>query len=248
MSKRSWGFGEGARERGKEKMERVILWLGLFDYSDRKTLASMLGVNERGQHAFFSKLEKSGFVVTDRAPGISTKIYSLGEAGYELAGMLLPEMELKRRRRLPSWVSLVHSFSIQAAVVHRLDDIEKVQPEKALQALRAVRLPDAILTMRDESRIALEVELNHKSTARIYHIFLSHLRNIRKGHYNRVVYLFPNDALAKVYREKFMEPRWPIYRMNENKRLVFDSSRTYEAHQVQQSGLFSFQTEELYQL
>lgn len=248
MSQRSWGFGEGARERGKEKLERVILWLGLFDYSDRKTLAAMLGVNERGQHAFFSRLEKSGFLMTDRAPGISTKIYSLAEPGYDLAGMLLPELELKRRRRLPSWVSLVHSFSIQTAVIRRLDDIEKIQPEKALQALRAVRLPDAVLTMRDGSRIALEVELNHKSTARVYHMFLAHLRNIRKEHYSRVLYLFPTEVLANVYRRKFMEPRWPVYRLNDNRRLVFDSSRTYEAEQVQQSGLFSFHTEELYQL
>jgi len=133
-------------------------------------------------------------------------------------------------------------------VIHRLDDVEKVEPEKALQALRAIRLPDAILTMKNDTRVALEVELNHKSTARVYHIFLAHLRNIRKGHYNRVLYLFPNDRLANVYREKFMEPRWPIYRLNENKRLVFDNTRTYEAEQVQQSGLFTFETEELYQL
>ncbi|MNR28548.1 hypothetical protein D3C85_1458760 [compost metagenome] len=64
----------------------------------------MLGVDKDGQSAFFKRLEESGFIVAERAPGIRRVIYSLGDAGFEFALMLLPEIDLKRRRRLPSWL------------------------------------------------------------------------------------------------------------------------------------------------
>lgn len=54
-----WGGGHGSHKRGKDKIERVILWLAWFDYSDRKTIALMLGVKERGQGAFLNAWKKA---------------------------------------------------------------------------------------------------------------------------------------------------------------------------------------------
>lgn len=238
-----------AIDRSKDKVEAVVRWLGWFDYSDRETIASMLGVAKDGQSAFFKRLEGSGFISSEKAPGIRKVIYSLGDAGFEYALMLLPELELKRRRRLPSWVSLIHTFSVQAAVVARLEKIESIQPEKTLKHLRAVRLPDAILKMKDGTTVALEVELSHKSSARVYNIFLSHLKNIRNENYERVVYLFPNEGLCRLYREKYDQPRWPIYRARAgSSRLVMDAQHTFDAEQVRSSGLFQFQAEDMYSL
>ncbi len=244
----SWTRAE-ALDRGKEKMESVIRWLAWFDYSDRETLADMLGVDANGQSAFFKRLEVSGFVQVEIAPGIRRRIYGLGEAGYEYALMLLPELDLKRRRRLPSWVSLVHSFSVQAAIIRRLPEIESIRPEKTLKHLRTVRLPDAILTMKNGGKIALEVELNHKSSPRVFNIFLSHLKNIRAEHYDRVLYVFPGEALCRLYREKFDLSVWPIYRMREGStRLVLETNRNFDASQVHASNLFAFTVEGLYSL
>lgn len=243
-----WGGGHGSHKRGKDKIERVILWLAWFDYSDRKTIALMLGVKERGQGAFFKRLEESGFVKVDKAPGLKHSIYSLGDAGFDLAKILAPEIDLKRRRRLPAWITLVHSFSIQSAVIHRLDQADGIYPEKTLKHLRAVRLPDAILQMKNGERVAVEVELQHKATARVYHIYLAHLRNIKNEHYDRVLYLFPKETLRRLYEEKFVEPMWPIYKLNEQSRLAMDNTRQFDASNVQQAQLFQFKTEELYTL
>lgn len=238
-----------AVDRGQEKIAAVVRWLGWFDYSDRATIAAMLGVSKDGQSAFFKRLETSGFVVVESAPGIRRSVYSLGDAGFEFALMLLPELDLKRRRRLPSWVSMIHSFSVQAAIISRLERIDAIKPEKALKYLRAVRLPDAVLTMKEGTKVAIEIELNHKSSARVYSIFLSHLKNIRAGHYERVAYLFPNEALCRLYREKFDQPVWPIFKAaSGSTKLVQDPQKTFDPRSVQGSNLFVFQVEEMYEL
>lgn len=238
-----------AVDRGQQKITDVIRWLGWFDYSDRATLAAMLGVSKDGQSAFFKRLEASGFVTIDQAPGIRKAIYTLGDAGFEYASMLLPELELKRRRRLPAWVTLIHSFSVQAAVVARMSDVASIKPEKALKYLRAIRLPDAILTLKDGTQVALEVELNHKSSARVYSIYLSHLKNIRNNHYDRVVYLFPNHGLCELYRDKFVQPVWPIYRSSgAGGKLVQDPQQSFNSAAIQEGNLFTFDVETMYSL
>ena len=244
------GWGRAAAiDRSRYKVEQVVRWLGWFDYSDRETIAEMLGVAKDGQSAFFKRLESSGFITVDKAPGIRRSIYSLGDAGFEFALMLLPELDLKRRRRLPSWVSLIHTLSVQAAIIARMPDVKEVRPEKTLKHLRAVRLPDAILTMADGSVVALEVELNHKSSARVYNIFLSHLKNIRNENYQRVIFVFPNEGLCRLYREKFDQPMWPIYRATPGStKLVLDQRQSFNAHQVHDSDLFRFQSEGMYSL
>ncbi|HDZ58176.1 MAG TPA: hypothetical protein ENI17_02860 [Pseudomonas xinjiangensis] len=242
-----WSRGS-AIDRSRDKLEAVVRWLAWFDYSDRETIAGMLGVAADGQNAFFKKLETSGFVVSDTAPGIRRRILSLADAGFEYARMLVPELDLKRRRRLPSWVSLIHSLSIQVAIIARWSDIESLRPEKTLKHLRAVRLPDAILTFKDGRRVALEVELNHKSTARVYNIYLSHLKNIRAEHYSQVAYVFPNEQLARLYQSKFEQPVWPVYRPGVGAKLMLDTMRTFDAAPVHRRELFTFSVEGLYAL
>lgn len=238
-----------AIDRSRDKVESVIRWLGWFDYSDKETIADMLGVARNGQGAFFKKLEASGFITAEKAPGIRRVIYGLGDAGFEFAQMLLPELELKRRRRLPAWVSLIHSLSIQVAIINRLHDIQAIRPERTLKHLRAVRLPDAIITMNDGKMVALEVELNHKNTARVYNVFLSHLKNIHNENYQKVIFIFPNDALRRLYREKFDQPIWPIYRQRPGStKLVLDEKNTFNATQLHDSELFEFRAEETYKL
>lgn len=244
------GWGRSAAiSRSREKLESVVKWLAWFDYSDRSTIAAMLGVDADGQRAFFKRLEDSGFLLVERAPGIDRKVYSLGEAGFEYALMLVPELNLKRRRRLPSWVTMIHSFSVQAAIITRMDDIASFKPEKTLKHLRTVRLPDAILLLKNGTTVALEVELNHKSSPRVYNIFLSHLKNIRGGHYDKVLYLFPNQGLCALYQEKYDQPIWPIYRpLPGTTRLAQDKDRSFTASPVHESNLMQFQVEVMYSL
>lgn len=243
-----WGRSE-AINRSREKLESVVKWLAWFDYSDRSTIAAMLGVEADGQRAFFKRLEESGFLLVERAPGIDRKVYSLGEAGYEYAQMIAPELNLKRRRRLPSWVTMIHSFSVQAAIISRMDQLESFRPEKTLKHLRTVRLPDAILFMKDGTTVALEVELNHKSSPRVYNIYLSHLKNIRAGHYHKVLYLFPNEGLCALYQEKYDQPIWPIYRpLTGTTRLVQDKDKSFTASPVHESNLMQFKAEVMYSL
>lgn len=87
-------------------------WLALFDFSNQSLLAKAYGAEVRGQTVFFRRLEESRLVVVTKAPGLDWKIYSLSQSGMEMARVLLPHLDLKRRRT-PSWIQLVHAFSIQ---------------------------------------------------------------------------------------------------------------------------------------
>ena len=249
MSDQGFFDGHKSHQRGKDKIEQVVRWLAMFDYSDRQTIARMLGVSAVGQAAFFQKLPDTGFFSVEPVPGMRRALFSLTDTGHEYASMLSPDVVFKRRKRMPAWIYLVHSLSIQAAVLNRGDSVRTFRTEKTLGGLKATHVPDAVVCMEDGTDIALEVELSQKSNGRIYHIFLAHLRNMSEGHYKRVMYLFNNDGLAQLYRAKFEATKWPIYRIDpKTHKLGLDATRTFDATGVIERQTFTFAKEPLYDL
>ncbi|EPZ0824752.1 hypothetical protein ACXJPO_006167, partial [Pseudomonas aeruginosa] len=90
--------GSRGKERSREKIKEVVRWLALFDFSNQSLLAKAYGAEVRGQTVFFRRLEESRLVVVTKAPGLDWKIYSLSQSGMEMARVLLPHLDLKRRR------------------------------------------------------------------------------------------------------------------------------------------------------
>ncbi|MCW5245667.1 hypothetical protein [Pseudomonas aeruginosa] len=242
--------GSRGKERSREKIKEVVRWLALFDFSNQSLLAKAYGAEVRGQTVFFRRLEESRLVVVTKAPGLDWKIYSLSQSGMEMARVLLPHLDLKRRRT-PSWIQLVHAFSIQGAIMVRRDEISGFMPEKELSKMKANHLPDAVLEYKNGKKVALEVELNHKSVGRIYNIFLSHLKNIHKGHYDQVLYLFSSEQLKNNYEEKYKVNIWPMYIISERGKLVLSPEHRGgfdAAKMVHPTDKFRFICEELYSL
>lgn len=241
--------GTRGKERSREKMKEVVRWLALFDFSNQEILAKAYGAEPRGQSAFFRRLEESRLVVVSKAPGLDWKFYSLSQTGMEMARVLLPHLELIKKR-MPSWILLIHALSIQHAILSRRDELAAFTPEKDLKGARANHLPDAVLEYKDGRKIALEVELNRKSSARVYNIYLSHLKNINKELYDGVLYIFPNEQLRNQYISKYSEDIWPIYFENERGKLeqkVGENSVFY-SKPVHDANLFAFTVEDMYSI
>lgn len=243
--------GSRGRVRKDEKVKEVIKWLALFDYSDRDTLSRMFGAVAQGQGAFFKWLEDSKLVITTVAPGINMRVYGLSDRGFNLAKLILPHKPLTWRRT-PSWNLLVHTLTVQKVILAKRDTIASFSSERDLdlKLARANHLPDALLHYEDGRAVALEVELNRKSTPRFYNIFLSHLKNIEARQiYQEVLYVFPNEQLLQLYKSKHDEPIWPIYVKNEQGRLIQKIDHPgYDAAFVHRAGYFRFVVEEVIKL
>lgn len=247
MPENFWG-GDHSHERGRTKIESVLKWLAYFDYSDSTLLSRMLGVQKQGQGAFFNRMIKEGSLHSIKMPAIRHRIFCLGKTGVDRAKVLLPEVYIGKPKINPSWVKIAHLFSIQAAIINRLHLLDNFLPEKAMSKMfHAKHVPDALLTYKNGNRVALEVELSHKAASRIYHIYLSHVKNIQNKGYDHVEYVFQNEGLSEMYQEKYDSETWPIYQRDQKKRRLVLQDREFTAKSNVQ-GLFDFKYEQLYDL
>ena len=243
------GFSSlSSAERGREKIEAVICWLARFGFSDRKVLANLLDVTKAGNSAFFRRLASSSFIRTHEMPDIAYVgrpriLYSLTDSGYGYASMLLPDLEIKRKPALPTWITQVHSLAIQRDLIRQERDglCASYVSEIELSRMTLAHSPDAILTRVDGSREALEIELTQKSESRIYHIFLGHVRNIGEGAYRHVRYIFRSPGLRKKYESLYLREVWPIYKVNSRTRKIeLDGMNTFVSASVRSAGVFKF--------
>lgn len=237
-----------ALERNREKTKEVIKWLGIHDYSNSLLLSELCNVKNKGQGAFYKSLEKEGLIKSNTAPGLPFKVYVLTQNGLDMARVLLPN-HVVIKKKIPSWIYLVHSFSIQKYVLDRRNDIVDFIPEKSLPTEEMKHKPDGLLIYQDGKKEAIEIELTKKSTPRIYNIYISHLRNIKNEIYEKVTYIFNDDILRKHYENLCGQPLWPVYIMNDNKKLIKShKAENLDVAAMQAHSSFSFGTRELYKL
>lgn len=221
------GYGE-TKKRTDEKRLAVLKWLYQFNVSTQRLLATMLGVDERGQYQFFSRLRSSGLVETFQHEALGRELlYRLSGEGMAVAAMHHGYALIKPQK--VSHQVLMHDLTVQAAVVRRLTLIDggaggespliDFVSERQNGAPINGKKPDTLLTYAAH-KLALELELSHKNSARVYYNYLSHLKNIRDKHYGAVAYVFTSERLRNLYEAKFSEPTWPIYAIGKNNRLV----------------------------
>lgn len=215
----TWG-GKYSKARNDEKVNAVLRWLFQFDVSTRKLLCAMLGLStDRGQGAFFARLIDLGLIELTHSPLIRHHVYRLTNQGWEWAIMRFGFDASTSKRRYISPAVQVHDLTVQKMVIERMDGLVNYFAERHIHTGKAGTMPDALLEYQDHS-VALEVELSHKNTARVYYTYLSHLRNIKEGKYQKVLYVFSNPDLLETYRDRFLAKSWPVYKVDPRGRLT----------------------------
>jgi len=197
-------------ERRDEKLEMILLWLVEYHYSTNKILCDFLGVNHRGQGAFFKKLVDVGILNSTRIFTINGYVYSLTDEGRGLAERFCGEVfDYKTNMTRISPNTVYHNLACQKAVLSRLKDGTKHTFEKHLDFTTKDKLPDVLLE-HEGVKTALEIELSRKNNDRVYRAFFDHLKAMQEGHYHKVEYIFPSAVLRDNYKAKFDSSEWPI--------------------------------------
>ena len=203
------------RARFDEKRDFVILWMLEFHVATRSILCGALGIKSKNQNSFFLSLKKSGLFEIVRHPLLSEQFWMLNFQGKQYAARLSEKAE--RYHATPSRVvnsTTVHTLCVQRAILElRPDGITTpvdFQPERMITTIEQQKRPDALLNEEGDV-IALEVELTQKSRSRIYLGFMDHIENMKAQLYERVVYVFPTQALKDTYQRRFDQPQWPVH-------------------------------------
>ena len=232
------GIGD-TRLRGREKLEKVFLWLSEYHYSTITIMSKALGVNSVGQWAFFKRLLDAGLLRKIDVPTVREKVFLMTRDGVGLA-CELTEKALDYNTE-PSKVSVStvrHNLCLQLAVLERLKPGTVHTFEKHLKFTDKDKLPDALLD-NDGHVTALEVELSHKRTNRVYRAFYDHIRAMKDKHYYDVEYVFSSVSLRNNYKAKFDAKEWPVIERKDGR--LRQSEKTFSPDSV--AGLrdrFSF--------
>lgn len=202
------------RIRHREKRDFVVRWLLEFQYSTRSVLCAAMQLKRTSQSNFFQSLKNSGLFVMTRHPLLNEQLVLLSTSGKHYAAMIDPERADRYHATASRVISstTIHGLKVQAGVIARTDvSIPfSFQSERFMEGIERSKRPDALVDL-DGTRVALEIELTQKSTKRIYLGFLDHVQNMKQSSYERVCYLFPNQALKEIYQERFDRPVWPVF-------------------------------------
>jgi hypothetical protein len=201
---------EDTRLRGREKQEQIFLWLAEYHYSTISIMSKFLGVSSNSQWHFFNRLIEAGLLRKIDVPTVREKVFLLTRDGKELACELTEKaLDYVSEPSKVSVATVRHNLCVQLAVLERLKPGTAHTFEKHLTFTDKDKLPDAVLEY--EGRLtALEIELSHKRTNRIYRAFYDHIRAMKDKHYFNVEYVFSSTSLRNNYKAKFDAAEWPV--------------------------------------
>lgn len=234
------------RDRFKDKFDFAVVTMAKFGFTTRKILSSLFNVSAQGNWQFFKKLESSGLVFANPVLGSRTKVYMLTKSGFEYARYLLPSSNLVYRKTL-SLPYLNHSLNIQQFIVEKREVIKSYLSESELIPVSLSRQPDLLVTMKNNKVIAIEMELTQKNSARVQYNYASAFRDIERGFYHNVIYVFTNANVLHFYKDIYDQENWNTYQIQIDKKLrqvgIFSPSELKLRH-----GDFIFNLQNAYQL
>ena len=223
----------------EQKVRKVIIWLARFGFSTRLVLTKMLGTSYNGQNEFFKRLIDDGLVERRYVTGTSKQLFTLTSAGVNLYKIIEPNLSIKRVPKI-SLPTLIHSMTIQEFVISN-NAAESVVGEYELYKQDWLRRPDAVITNTKGTKIAIEVELTKKSSARVIYNFCNHFEDFKKGFFDRVLYLFPDDGIQKFYQDIYSDTSWPHVVYDEKKRSYKKiSGSQFDPNEIHESEIFIF--------
>lgn len=241
-----------SRERFRVKAHFVTEWIMACQFSTPKVLCRALGLKRSSQTNFFSSLQKLGFFTIVQSGLVRENVWILSKDGLRYADIHFckPDNAYISPSRVVNSTT-IHSLSIQVALIQR---VSMEQPfsftfDKFITHLPRGKHPDA-LYQKNGKTVALEIELIQKSSNRIYLAYLEHIENMKAGHYSSVEYVFPTEALMRIYQRRFNALLWPDcyrekhgsvkHKMNNGKPVMIDMENSRIL------SLFTFTFEELY--
>ncbi|EKM5118377.1 hypothetical protein PU006_004574 [Salmonella enterica] len=206
------------RDRFKDKFDFAVVTIAKFGFTTRKLLSALFDVSAQGNWQFFKKLESSGLISANPVLGSRTKVYMLTKSGFEYAKYLLPSSNLVYRKTL-SLPYLNHSLNIQQFVVEKREVIKSFLSESELIPMSLSRQPDLLATMKNNQVIAVEMELTQKNAARIQYNYASAFRDIERGFYHNVIYVFTDANVLRFYKSIYSQEVWNTYQIQVDKKL-----------------------------
>jgi hypothetical protein len=201
--------------RGHQKIDLLLNWLLDWHYSTREILCQLMGgIHPKGQVAFFKKLQQRGVIQCLNQPGQREQLIMLDTQGVQEAKCWTGrdfDYPLSESKMATTQLQVLHHLSTQIAVLKYTQDPNMVYSYRNLPIEdEHAKKPDAIIMVGVDT-IGVEVELSRKSTDRIYRAFMDSIENLDAEHYERVLYVFDDDALADIYLDLFNEPSWPVF-------------------------------------
>lgn len=211
MRIRSSLAGQSAQERAAENREAALRWLFLWHKSTPGLLHRAVGVQRPG---YASQLVKARLVSVYKTPSIrGGRVVMLTEDGLSLAEGMFPEFIGRYDTR---WTSvkarmLVHDLMVQVAVLDVMAKKEVVGywPEHVAGAadVNGGKRSDCRVTFAGGTLpTAFEIERTAKSGHELHRWLTAAARAVQKNEVLGQVFIFLNEATAKLYRETLANP------------------------------------------
>ncbi|PRC92737.1 hypothetical protein [Solimicrobium silvestre] len=169
-------------------------------YTDVAVTSCLLGSSLSSARRTLKRMVKEYSLKTEThlVRSRACQIYGISTQGVALSGNFdCRPFELGKTN--PSFIT--HHLKTQkarlAAIDHGWTDWV---PERSIHGKGYLKVPDALVTNSEGFRVAVEIELNIKTTKRYSEICSAHLQSIAKGHWHEVHYLCPEKLLAGVER------------------------------------------------
>jgi biotin operon repressor len=184
--------------RHEVKIARVLHFLRDETWSSGEILAALLGLSKTGIYKTLNQMERKGFIRAQQISEIKRNIYGITPQGLLYAWS---ENEVMQERPYfePSRVKLStiqHYLDTQLArLCAREDGWVHWVPGHLLPKGIAKR-PDAMVKTTQGITIAVEIERTVKSRKRYEAIFSIYLQAIKRGEYDYIHYVCPDEVFA----------------------------------------------------
>ena len=209
-----------------DKRKMLLRWMAKFGYS---TLDLLIGVTNVKNAKTVYALKKAGLLDCFQTDVLNQKVWYLTEEGRKFAAEWEPAA-LGRgpsQKRFSSYNTLRHDMSLQNYILTTGVAIDGIVSERCMPDSFEHR-PDALLHL-DGSVIAIEMERTHKSSSRVYRIFMDHARAVfQHRHYNSVRYVFPDNAIAQRYLAWYSNPEWPMFQYDSARRAYVPKDESWK--------------------
>lgn len=214
---RSVQADESNLARHAHKTQLILGWLLRFRFSSTRILTTLVKTSSHNRKTLYL-LRNIGLISSFNAQSQLSRIHvwHLTPAGVNAAlaidGTIKKASTRSFSPRNLSHIRLAHDLIVQERLLswHRDIELEKIIPEHHVTRFHN-RKPDVVFESGG-SRYAIEVERTHKATPRIFLNFMRHIRAIFEfGHFDMLIYVFPNAQLYSLYHKHWCQTLWPVY-------------------------------------
>lgn len=199
-------------ERNKDKRNSIIVWLARYSFSTIVILATLLRIDERNVRSLLKKMTEEGLLKTELLVS-GQRVFGLSPSGVAQAGLIDAELAkvatVYQLGRLPL-STLPHHINIQLAELSlSWFGWTYFSSGRELYSLNMKQVPDLVAYDQSDMVVAIEIELNLKSSQRMKVICENYAavtdsRPDAGMLFQRILYLTPYPDRLKNLLDKFV--------------------------------------------